>query len=88
MAYLQKEGGTHSRKLSDLASKILLLCQRNSITLIPTYIPGVANLAADVASRRKDEDEWLLDPAVFRKIQRKWGGLEVDLFASPRSHQL
>ena len=38
--------------------------------LIPTYLPGVANLSVDALSRGQESKEWLLNPQVVDKIHR------------------
>ena len=45
--------------------------------------PGVMNQAADRESRSmKDRSDWSLDHSTFQKINRLYGPLEVDIFAS------
>ena len=36
----------------------------------------------------KDRSDWMLNPRIFSKIQKKTGPLEVDLFASCLTTQL
>ncbi|KAL8577637.1 hypothetical protein ACOMHN_020246 [Nucella lapillus] len=40
VAYLAKEGGTNSRRLSQLACQILLRCHRHNIFMRPVYVKG------------------------------------------------
>ena len=59
------------------------------ITLTAQHLPGVLNTIADEESRvMKDIADWMLNPAVIREIQKQFGPLEVDLFASRLSAQL
>ena len=53
------------------------------------WLPGVLNTIADQESRVMwDRSDWMLNPRIFKKIQRKWGPLEVDMFASRLTTQL
>lgn len=87
VAYLAKEGGTRSNRLSRLARQVLLWCQEHTITLCPVHVRGMANTVADSLSRDK-ETEWHLNPAVAEEIFRRYGTPHIDLFASQRTAQL
>ena len=53
------------------------------------HISGIQNLQADQESRTVvDHSEWKLKPEIFQCIQRLWGPLEIDLFASRLSYQI
>ena len=80
--YLMKEGGTRSRALNELTKEILLYCKRHKVMIASAYLPGVANLGADALSSGTESREWFLDPAVARRVFRRLGEPEVDLFAS------
>ena len=64
-------------------------CLQHKIQVEAQYLPGVLNIRADRESRvMLDLHDWKLDPLVFAKLNRLWGALEVDLFASRLSTQL
>ena len=67
---LNKEGRTRSVPLNRLPLDILIFCQNHEIFLIPTYLPGVANLSVDPLSRGQESKEWFLDPQVANRIHR------------------
>ena len=87
LAYVRKEGGT-SLPLLQVASEVLLLADSFQIKILPVYVPSVQNLHADFASRFKELPDLHLLPAVFQRMCNRWGIPEIDLFASPDSHQL
>ena len=87
VAYLVKEGGTKSVRLSRLACRILLWCQWHRITLIPVYVRGIGNTIADALSRGQDT-QWHLSPKMVDGIFRRYGTPQVDLFASRETAQL
>ena len=62
---------------------------RRNITLCAEHIPGVDNVGADQESRKQmGLAEWMLNKAIFNKIHRRWGPLQVDLFAARHNYQL
>ncbi|XP_055915529.1 uncharacterized protein LOC129948518 [Eupeodes corollae] len=82
VAYIRKEGGTHSLSLLALTRKLLILADRLKIRLSAQYLPGRYNCIADNLSRGQRPPEWhLLSPAT-NKIFNLWGTPDVDLFAS------
>ena len=88
VAYLVKEGGTQSKALCELAAKILNFAEEHRINLRPSYLPGLLNTEADALSRQKDTSDWMLEPAIARRIFRQFGRPLIDLFASRRSKQV
>ena len=54
--------------------------------LTPAYLPGIANLGAD--ARGKKTSEWFINPIVTRRMFRRFGHPQIDLFASNRSAQV
>lgn len=85
-AYLRREGGTRSKALCQEALQTLALADKWGISLVPTYLPGIANTTADQLSRGKTPDEWCLQPWAAKQIFRAWGKPRVDLFASAQAH--
>ena len=66
-SYLNKEGGTKSAALNRLTLD----------SLIPAYLPGVANLGADALSRGQVSREWFLNSSVVEKIFKTLGRPQV-----------
>lgn len=81
-SYIRKQGGTKSRILFIMASKILKFAQENQMTLIPKYLPGRYNGLADSLSRHKSHQEWHLDHRIRTIIFQRLGTPEIDLFAT------
>ena len=89
VTYINKLGGTHSHQLSLLAIELWHFALKMNLTLSAVYVPGIKNCIADRKSRVfNDSLEWMLNPQVFQQILLKMQGLEVDLFASRKNHQL
>ena len=84
VAYVNKQGGTVSRALCLLASRLLRWTESFDIHLDARYLPGHANVLADVLSRRGQVvgTEWSLHPQVARSLLRVWGNPSIDLFAT------
>ena len=51
VAYINKQGGTHSAKMCALLWKIMTWCHHYQITLKARHIPGCLNVMADLLSR-------------------------------------
>lgn len=89
IAYLNHQGGTHSRKLSDLAIEVWNWALKRGLTLHAEHIPGVLNVTADRESRmKKDASDWKLAQKVFRKLMELWGPCDLDVFAARHNSQL
>ena len=82
VVYVNKQGGTVSRALCLLASRLLRWAESFDIHLDARYLPGHANVLADVLSRRGQVvgTEWSLRPQVARSLLRVWGNPSIDLF--------
>ena len=89
VTYINKMGGTHSQKLSQLALSIWNWSLQRNIFLILEHLPGKQNTVADKESRSMmDHCDWMLNPLIFNQIQSLMGPLENDLFASRLTKQL
>ena len=91
VAYLNKQGGTHSPSLCLHTLRLLTWCRERDITLTAVHIPGVANLLADGLSRGQQGPsgtEWILNRYVVQSVFRSIYTPQIDLFASKASHQL
>ena len=90
VAYINKQGGTHSAEMCALLWKIMTWCHHYHITLKARHIPGCLNVMADLLSRSNQvqSTEWSLHPQVFKQICQKWFTPHVDLFATHLNHKL
>ena len=84
VAYVNKQGGTVSRSLCLLTSRLLRWTESFDVHLHARYLPGESNVLADVLSRRGQVvgTEWSLHPQVARALLRAWGNPSIDLFAT------
>ena len=84
VAYVNKQGGTVSPALCLLASRLLRLTESLDVHLDARYLPGHANVLADLLSRcgKVVGTEWSLHPQVARSLLRVWGSPSIDLFAT------
>ena len=84
VAYVNKQGGTVSRPLCLLTSRLLRWTESFDVHLEARYLPGESNVLADVLSRRGQivGTEWSLHPQVARALLRAWGSPSIDLFAT------
>ena len=90
VAYINKQGGTHSAEMCALLWKIMIWCHHYKITLKARHIPGCLHVMADLLSRSNQvqSTEWSLHPQVFKQICHKWFTPHVDLFATHLKHKL
>ena len=84
VAYVNKQGGTVSRALCLLTSRLLRWMESFDTHLDARYLPGQANVLADLLSCRGQVvgTEWSLHPQVARSLLRAWGNPSIDLFAT------
>lgn len=83
VSYINKQGGTRSRRLLKIAQDIWEVASTHNMTIRAAHLAGKSNLRADALSRMKTTDsEWSLHPLAFQKLQNRWGQPKVDLFAS------
>ena len=90
VAYINKQGRTHSAEMCALLWKIMTWCHHYHITLKARHIPGCVYMMADLLSRSNQvqSTEWSLHPQVFKQICQKWFTPHVDLFATHLNHKL
>ena len=90
VAYINKQGGTHSAEMGALLWKIMIWCHHYHITLKARHIPGCLNVMADLLSRSNQvqSTEWSLHLQVFKQICQKWLTPHVDLFDPHLNHKL
>ncbi|XDV14355.1 hypothetical protein PO909_014626 [Leuciscus waleckii] len=83
VAYINRQGGLRSRRMSQLARHLLIWSQKHLRSLRAIYIPGELNRAADELSRfRPLAGEWRLHPQSVQLIWDQFGDAQIDLFAS------
>lgn len=84
VAYIRRQGGTHSSALCLLTWELFQLCLSLGVTLVPRHIPGKRNILADALSRssRLVQTEWTLHPEVVQSLSHMWDFPTVDLFAT------
>lgn len=82
--------GSRYQELTDVARGILLAAARHNIWLATEFVPGIQNVEADHLSRWffQDPAGYQLHPLVLQEIQRRWGPLSIDLFASEANRLL
>ncbi|KAL0177701.1 hypothetical protein M9458_026595, partial [Cirrhinus mrigala] len=86
VAYINRQGGLRSRRMSQLARHLLLWSQTRLKSLRAVHIPGELNRAADQLSRQPTHPgEWQLHPQTVQLIWSRFGEAQIDLFASPDS---
>ena len=90
VAYINKQGGTHSAEMCALLWKIMTWCHHYRITLKARHIPGCLKVIADLLSRSNQvqSTEWSLPPQVFKQICLKWLTPHVDLFTTHLKRKL
>ena len=69
VAYINKQGGTHSVEMCAVLWKIMTRCHHYQITKSQA-LPGCLNVMADLLSRSNqvNSTEWSLHPQVFKQI--------------------
>ncbi|KAL0199319.1 hypothetical protein M9458_007859, partial [Cirrhinus mrigala] len=86
VAYINRQGGLRSRRMSQLARHLLLWSQTWLKSLRAVHIPGELNRAADQLSRQSTyPGEWRLHPETVQLIWSHFGEAQINLFASPES---
>jgi hypothetical protein len=84
VAYVNKQGGTHSRSLFLLVEELLLHVDALGSLLRAKHIPGARNVLADQLSRSGQilSTEWTLNQHVVNELFLQWGQPTMDLFAT------
>jgi hypothetical protein len=89
VAYINHQGGVHSRAQNLETMRLYSLVVPLGISLQAVHRPGVDNVLADFLSRtRPDPTEWSLDRVMTSILFRMWGTPQVDLFASHLNNRL
>ncbi|XP_045104415.1 uncharacterized protein LOC123499948 [Portunus trituberculatus] len=84
LAYLHREGDTHSILLNLEARQVLNWAEAHAVLILPQFVRGSVNVVADCLSRRHQSlsTEWTLHMDVCHLLWRVWGYPTVDLFAT------
>ena len=90
VAYINKQGGTHSNLLLRLVVDLFLWLQTQDITPRARHIPACLNVIADRLSRPNQPimKEYPLHPEVVNLIFRLWGTPVVDMFVKVHNTHL
>ncbi|MEW8547329.1 MAG: reverse transcriptase domain-containing protein [Candidatus Thiodiazotropha sp.] len=90
VAYLRREGGTHSPTLCMEVWETLNWCDQKNIKILVRHIPGKTNILADRLSRlsKPISTEWSLDQTVCNMILAATGYPNIDLFATRLNKKL
>jgi hypothetical protein len=67
--------------------KLFLLIDEFDIKIRTTYIRSAANIWADGLSRVKDNSDWKLRESSFDRLNKLWGPVSIDRFASFENKQ-
>ena len=82
LSYINKQGGTRSLPLMELATEVWNWCLSRNINIQAQHISGINNTVADMESRRTFfKNQWQLLPTTFQAINNLWGPFSIDLFA-------
>ena len=89
VACLRRSGGTFSSALNSKAREVLLWAEAHQVRLLPQYIMGSSNVAADILSRPTQVigSEWTLHQGVVDRLIHQWPAV-IDLFATSMTARL
>ena len=90
VAYLNKQGGTHSLEMYLMIWRLMAFCNPRGILIRAHHIQGCLNVIADSLSRRDKiiQTEWSLHPKIFQGICQIWHRSMVDMFAIKMNNKL
>ena len=90
VAYLRKQGATHSPSLCMEVWETLRRCDKRNINLLVRHMPGKSNILADRLSllSKPISIEWCLDQAVCNLVLSVTGYPNIDLFATRLNNRL
>ena len=90
--YITKQGGTRSPTLLHVVHDLLLLTEKENITLLASHVKGDLNVLADMLSRKDSilKHKLRLGDASFRWLRdhSPWGDPWCELFANKLNHHL
>jgi hypothetical protein len=89
IAYLNKQGGTKSRAMWEVAEPFLRWLETHQIEVRVKHIAGIRNVRADQLSRGGTvKTEWSLCEDLYQSLWDLWGIPEIDMFATAENHKL
>ena len=89
LAYVQKQGGTHSRLLNEEARLLLRWAEKQQILLLSQFVIGIHSVVADTLSQPNEVivSEWILAQEVVHHLFRRWPP-NIDLSETALNHRL
>lgn len=84
LAYINKWMGRRAA-MTHAARRLFDTCQERGLTLSAVHVPGEENTLPDRLSRLVDRNDWLAAPEILDAVERRWGRLTFDRFASAAS---
>ena len=90
VAYINKQGGTASQKVCDLALVLWEYCIDRNIKIQANHLPGIKNTRADKLSRMgKSDHSYSLSQEFFNeKVSKMSFPLSIDCFASRLNYKI
>ncbi len=90
VGYINKEGGTVSQNLCNIAMRIYQWASYHSVVISARHIAGILNIWADRLSRFKGLAalEWAINQTILTHIWQLWGTPQLDLFATWLNNRL
>ena len=84
VAYIRKQGGTHSQPLFQKTLELFNLLDQFIITLIPTHLPGARNVTADALSclNQPSPTKWRLPTETLNRLFCAFGTPLIDMYAT------
>ena len=84
VAYIRKQGGTHSQSLFHKTLELFDLLDQFVITLVPTHLPRARNVTADALSRisQPSPTEWRIPTETLNNLFCVFGTHLIDMFAT------
>lgn len=80
--------GSMNEELQEISLDIFKLCLCKSISLEIEWIPRSLNEKADYLSKIVDNDDWGISLEIFVLIEKQFGKMSIDWFASEYNHKL
>ncbi len=82
VAYINRQGGLRSSRMSQLARHLLLWSRKRLRSLRAIHIPSLLNRTTDELLRAALSGEWRLHPQTVQLIWRRFGLAQLDMFVS------
>ena len=79
--------GSNKEKLQKLALNIFEITSTFNIKLSVFWIPRKNNRQADALSKNMDNDDWVTTSNLIDIIERRWGNITIDRFASDKNRK-